>query len=173
MTTPEKESQVRELKEKLLGAKAAILTDYRGLKVSDMTALRNHLRRGKIEYRVVKNRLAKIAIQDTPFSTLDPFLSGPTGIAFGYDDPTIASKLLSQFSRTSGSLEIKAGVIEGRIYGKEEILAIAELPGREVLISQVVGAIASPLVGFLGVLRAPLVQLMSLLEAIKTNKEKG
>jgi large subunit ribosomal protein L10 len=173
VATPSKETEVRQLQEKLRVARAVILTDYRGLNVADMTALRKLLRKDSIEYRVIKNRLAKIAIKDTPFADLDPLLSGPTGIALSRDDPAASSKLLSQFLRTSGNLNIKGGVIEGRLYKKEEILAIAELPPREVLISQVVNSIASPLSGFLRVLGAPIVQLLGTLEAIKTQKGKG
>ncbi|MDH7499852.1 MAG: 50S ribosomal protein L10 [candidate division NC10 bacterium] len=172
MATAKKETEVKQLQERFRSAKTAILTDFRGLSVADMTALRNLLRKSNIEYRVIKNRLAKIAVQDTPFAGLDPLLSGPTAIALAREDPAAASRLLSQFVRTNEHLGIRGGIIEGRLYRKEEILAIAELPPREILISQVVSAVASPLSGFLRVLRAPLVQLLGTLDAIRSQKEK-
>jgi large subunit ribosomal protein L10 len=168
-----KETEVKALEEKFRAAKSAILTDFRGLSVAEMTALRNLLRKSNIEYRVIKNRLARIAIQNTSLADLDSLLSGPNGISLGYDDPVTASKLLSQFVRSTSNLDIKGGVIEGKLYKKKEILAIAELPPREVLISRVVGGIASPLNGFVQVLCGPIRQLMGTLEALRARKGKG
>lgn len=170
MATPKKEAEVKQLQERFRSARTAILTDFRGLNVADMTALRNLLGKSNIEYRVIKNRLARIAIKDTPFAGLDPLLSGPTAIALSQEDPVAPSRLLSQFLRTNENLNIRGGVIEGRLYKKEEILAIADLPPREVLIFQVVSAVASPLSGFLRVLRAPLAQLLRALDALRLQK---
>jgi len=172
VTTPKKESEVKQLQERFRTAKTAILTDFRGLSVADMTALRKLLRKCNIEYRIIKNRLAKIAIKDTPFAGLDPLLTGPTGVAFAHEDATTPSKLLSQFLKSNGNLEIKGGVIEGRLYRKEEIFAIAELPPRDFLIFQVVNTMASPLSGFVRALRAPIGQLMGTLGAIRLQKGK-
>jgi large subunit ribosomal protein L10 len=171
VTTPKKESEVRQLQERFRTARTAILTDFRGLNVADMAALRNLLRKSNIEYCVIKNRLAKIAVKDTPFAGLDPLLSGPTGVALTHEDPAAPSQLLSQFLKSNANLDIKGGIIEGRLYKKEEILAIAELPPRDVLIFQVVGTMASPLSGFMRVLRAPIVQLVRTLNAIRSQKK--
>ena len=173
MSTPRKETEVRQLEERFREAKAAILTDFRGLKVADVTVLRNLLRKSKIEFRVVKNRLAKIAVQNTSLADLDPLLSGPTGVAFGYDDPVASTKILSQFVRSNANLDIKGGIIEGRLYRKEEILAIAELPPRDILLSQVLMSISAPLSGLVRVLQAPIQQFVGTLGAIKAQKEKG
>ncbi len=173
MSTPRKETEVRQLEERFREARAAILTDFRGLKVADVTVLRNLLRKSKIEFRVVKNRLAKIAVQNTSLADLDPLLSGPTGVAFGYDDPVASSKILSQFVRSNANLDIKGGIIEGRLYRKEEILAIAELPPRDILLSQVLMSISAPLSGLVRVLQAPIQQFVGTLGAIKAQKEKG
>lgn len=173
VSTPKKESEVKQLEEKFRSAKSAILTDFRGLNVADMTALRNLLRKSKVEYRVIKNRLTKIAIKDSSFAGLDSLLSGPNGLALSEEDPVVSSKLLSQFLRTASNLDIKGGIIEGRLYQKEQILAIAELPPRKILISQILNAVASPLSGFVRVLRGPIQQMMGTLDAIKAQKEKG
>ncbi len=173
MDNPKKATEVKELGEKFRAAKSAILTDFRGLSVAEMTALRNLLRKSNIEYRVIKNRLAKIAIQNTSLAELGSLLSGPNGISLGYDDPVTSSKLLSQFVRSTTNLDIRGGVIEGKLYRKEEILAIAELPPREVLISRVVGGIASPLSGLVQVLCGPVRQLLGTLEALRSRKEEG
>ena len=173
MSTPRKETEVRQLEERFREARAAILTDFRGLKVADVTVLRNLLRKSKIEFRVVKNRLAKIAVQNTSLADLDALLSGPTGVAFGYDDPVASTKILSQFVRSNANLDIKGGIIEGRLYRKEEILAIAELPPRDILLSQVLMSISAPLSGLVRVLQAPIQQFVGTLGAIKAQKEKG
>jgi large subunit ribosomal protein L10 len=173
VSNPKKETEVKALGEKLRAAKSVILTDFRGLSVAEMTALRSLLRKSNIEYRVIKNRLARISIQNTSLGGLDSLLSGPNGISLGYDDPVTSSKLLSQFVRSTSNLSIKGGVIEGKLYKKEEILAIAELPPREVLISRVVGGVASPLSGFVQVLCGPIRQLVGTLEALRARKEKG
>jgi large subunit ribosomal protein L10 len=171
VSNPKKESEVKALGEKFRAAKAVILTDFRGLNVAEMTALRSLLRKSNIEYRVTKNRLTRIAIKNTSFANLDPLLSGPNGISLGYDDPVSVSKLLSQFIRTTNNLDIRGGVIEGKLYQKEEILAIAELPPREILISRVLGGMAAPLSGFVHVLCGPIRQLAGTLEAIRAQKE--
>jgi len=173
VSNPNKATEVKALEEKFRVAKSAILTDFRGLSVAEMTALRNLLRKSNIEYRVIKNRLAKIAIQDTSLAGLESLLSGPNGISLGYDDPVTSSKLLSQFVRSTDNLNIRGGVIEGKLYRREEILAIAELPPRKVLISRVVGGIASPLSGFVQVLCGPIRQLLGTLEALRARKEEG
>ena len=170
---PKKDSEVKALEEKFRAAKSAILTDFRGLNVAEMTALRNLLRKSNIEYRVIKNRLAKIAIKNTSLAELDSLLSGPNGMSLGYDDPVSASRLLSQFLRSTSNLSIKGGVIEGKLYKKEEILAIAELPSREVLIAQVVSGMASPLGRFVQVLSGPIRQFVGTLEAIRAQREEG
>lgn len=172
MSAPKKESDVMQLKARLNTANSAILTDFRGLSVADMTALRNLLRKSQVDYQVIKNRLARIAIKDTSFSGLDTLFIGPTAVALSYGDPVISSKLLSQFLRSATNLDIKGGVIEGRLYRKEEILVIAELPGRDILISQVVGTIAFPLTGFMRALGGPLSQLLGALSSIKAQKEE-
>jgi large subunit ribosomal protein L10 len=138
-----------------------------------MTALRSLLRKSNIEYRVIKNRLARIAIKNTSLADLDPLLSGPNGISLGYDDPVSVSKILSQFTRSTGRLGIRGGIIEGELYQKEEVLVIAELPPREVLLSQVVNSIAAPLGGFVQVLGGPLRKLVGTLEAIRVRREAG
>ncbi len=173
MSNPKKATEVKALEEKFRVAKSAILTDFRGLSVAEMTALRNLLRKSNIEYRVIKNRLTKIAIQDTSLAGLESLLSGPNGISLGYDDPVTSSKLLSQFVRSTDNLNIRGGVIEGKLYRREEILAIAELPPRKVLISRVVGGIASPLSGFVQVLSGPIRQLLGTLEALRARKEES
>lgn len=170
---PKKEAEVKALEERFRAAKSAILTDFRGLNVAEMTALRNLLRKSNIEYRVIKNRLAKIAIKNTSLADLDPLLSGPNGISLGYDDPVTSSKLLSQFLRSTSNLDIKGGVIEGKLYKKNEILAIAELPPREVLIAQVLSGMASSLGRFMQVLNGPIRQFVGTLEAIRARREGG
>lgn len=167
----EKEAAVQELLEKLGQAKGAVLTDYRGISVIKMTDLRRQLRQSGIELKVVKNTLAKRAASELGISGLDQYLEGPTAIAFSLTDPVAPAKSISEFIRTNKILEVKAGLVEGKVISAAGVQALADLPPREVLIAQVVGGIAAPLSGFLNVLQGPIRKLGYALEAVRKQKE--
>ncbi|MBI5167197.1 MAG: 50S ribosomal protein L10 [candidate division NC10 bacterium] len=167
-----KEETVVKLQEKFLRAKSALLTDYRGLSVAEITELRNQLRKASVEYQVVKNTLAKIATRDTPLQALDPYFSGPTAVAWSYGDPLISAKVLSSFAKARPTFGIKAAYLEGKVFGKEEVLTIAELPPRQELLSCLVGRMQAPLQGMVAVLHGALRSLVATLEAIRVQREK-
>lgn len=171
-TVPVKESKIKaveELKDKFSRSKAVILTDYRGLNVAAITELRRKLREQGIEYKVAKNTLMHIALEDFDYS-LDDFLEGPTAVAFSYEDPVAPAKLLTEFAKTHKELEIKAGVVEGKVASKEMIDELAKLPPKEQLLANAVGAIQSPLYGIVGVLQGTLCNLVYTLQAIEEKK---
>jgi large subunit ribosomal protein L10 len=168
----QKVEQVELLTEKLKSAKVAVLTDYRGLKVSQIQELRSKLRTGDVEYRVVKNTLARRAAEAAGFPQLQDEIKGPVAIAFGYDDLGAPSKLINEFVRaTRLKLEVVGGLVEGRVFSPNEIKQLADLPSRETLIAQLMGTLQSPVAQLLGIMQTPLQQLMGTLNAYKTKLE--
>ena len=171
ITRDEKQVTVQELVEKLGQAKGAVLTDYRGISVVKMTELRRQLRQSGIEFKVVKNTLTKRAARELGIADLDQYLEGPTAIAYSLIDPVAPAKSISEFIKIGKVLEIKAGLLEGKVISAAGVQALADLPPREVLIAQVVGAIAAPLSGFLRVLQGPIRKFGYALEAVRKQKE--
>ena len=172
MARPEKEQQVELLTDKLNKARVAVLTDYRGLTVSQMQDLRGRLRGGEVEYRVVKNTLARLAAAASGHDDFQPLLLGPVGIAFGYDDLATPIKLVNEFVRSTRlKLDIVGGLVEGRVMSADQLKQLADLPPKEVLISQLAGTVLSPMASLAAALNTPLAQLASTLEVHKNNLE--
>ncbi|NLY52478.1 MAG: 50S ribosomal protein L10 [Firmicutes bacterium] len=171
MARPEKVAVVEELKDKLTRAQAVVLTDYRGLNVQDITELRKQLREAGVEYKVVKNTLTTLAANEVDLPELTQYLTGPTAIAFGYDEPVSAAKILNEFARTHRALEIKGGVLEGRVIGVDEVQALADLPSREELLAMVARAMQGPIAGMANALQGILRSLAYALNAVREQKE--
>ena len=168
----QKAEQVELLTEKLKKAKVAVLTDYRGLTVSQIQDLRGKLRGGDVEYRVVKNTLARRAAEAAGVPALESELAGPVAIAFGYDDLSTPARLLNEFVRTTRlKLDIKGGLVEGRVFSPDQVKQLADLPSREVLIAQLLGTLQSPVGQLAAIMQTPLQQLMGVLNAYKTKLE--
>ena len=166
----EKIRVVSELQGKFQKAKGVVFTDYRGLNVEEITGLRNNLRESSLEYRVIKNTLARIAAEGTPVDAAKDILSGPIGIAVGYDDPVLLAKKVLEFSKKNGKLEVKGGIIEGSVCTPEQIRTISELPSREIQLSMLVGAMQSPLSKMASSLNATLSKVIYAFEALKDKK---
>lgn len=149
-----KKQIVEEIKEKFNKAQAAVVVDYRGLTVGETTELRKKMREAGVDYKVYKNTMTRIAAQETGFDALLGDLTGPNGIAFGYDDPVVPAKVLNDFAKDHKKLELKAGVVEGQYCDLDKIKAIAEIPSREVLLAKFLGSIKSPLSNFAYMLQA-------------------
>ncbi len=170
MNRKEKELIISDLSKKIEGYKAVVLTHYRGLNVEQINRLRKRLREEKVDYHVIKNTLMRLASKGTDLEKLNDYFEGPTAIAISYGDPILLAKVLSEFIKTQPSLEIKVGLIEGRVAPPEDVKALATMPSREVLLAQilggiqmsggqVVGAILSILQQMLGVVQARVNQL--------------
>ena len=170
-TKADKKLVVSEVKEDLSNAKAAIVTDYRGLDVEQITTLRRALRAENVKYAVVKNTLASIAAHELGLEELDVYLEGPTAIAYGFDDPVAPAKVLTTFAKKFDKLEIKGGLLEGTLIEPARIKALADLPSREVLLAQVAGAFASPMTAFAGVSQGILRKFVGTLDAVREKKE--
>ncbi len=136
MKLDEKKKIVEELHERLAKSKVVIVTDYKGLNVETMTELRRKLREAQIDYQVVKNTLLIRAAKETGIALIQDQFKGPSAIALSFDDPVAPAKVLMEFSKKNEKLEIKAGVMEGRVLDLDSIKALAALPSREALLSQ-------------------------------------
>ena len=156
-----KEVQVQEIREKFAKASSAVIVDYRGLNVAEVTELRRKFREQDVDYKVYKNRLVKLAIEGTDFSALEPELTGPNAIAFGYEDAVAPAKIAKDFAKKIPTLELKAGVIDGTFYDVNNIHVIADIPSREVLYAN-----------FLGSIQSPVSKLAYLLQAVADSKEE-
>ena len=137
-----KEQLVAELHEQLSDCRLAVLTSFSKLNVQKTTALRNALRKAGTEFRVVKNTLLRIAARETSVSALDEFFRGPTAIALNRRDVVEASKVLVEFARRNAELEIKAGLLDGKIISREQLGQLAALPSREVLLGRLLSVMA-------------------------------
>ncbi len=168
----QKAEQVELLAEKLKKAKVAILTDYRGLTVSQLQDLRARLRTGDVEYRVVKNTLTRRAAEAAGVPALQKELEGPVAIAFGYDDLATPAKLINDFVRTTRlKLDVKGGLVEGRVFSPDQVKQLADLPSREVLLAQLLGTLQSPVGQLVAIMQTPHQQLLGVLNAYKTKLE--
>jgi len=173
MPRPEKVAAVQELAEKLRKSQGAVLADFRGLKVKEMTDLRRKLRAAGVELEVVKNTLAEIAAREAQIEGLEPLLEGPTAVAFGYDDPVAAAKAMSEYAKQNDRLQLKGGVLSGRTIDVAGVKALADLPSREQLVAQVLRGMQAPIAGLVGVLQGTLRSLVYVLEAVRQEKEKA
>lgn len=170
MNREEKQKQVDELRNKFNSATVAILTEFSGLTVEEMTDLRRKLRSAGAELRVVKNTIAFRAAEGTALIDVRDGFEGPTAVTFGYGDPVPATKVIQEFSEQQGLLKLKKGVVEGRAVDSSQIKKMAKLPGREVLLASLVAQIQAPLVGLVYALEWNLQQLVGTLESIKEKK---
>jgi large subunit ribosomal protein L10 len=166
-----KQPVVQEIKGKLEASKGAVLTDYRGLNVAEVTELRTKLREVGVEYKVVKNTLARIAANEIGIEGLDGYLEGPTAIAYGIEDAVAPAKVLAEFAKAHKNLEIKAGILEGKVIDLNGVKALADLPSREVLLAKLLGSMQSPLYGMANVLQGNLRNLVYVLDAVRKTKE--
>ena len=156
MPTEEKVREVQEFAGMLQGAQGVVLADFTGLNVAAVMALRRKCRESGVSYRVVKNTLAKRALQGSGLEGLMPLLDGPNAWAVHRTDEIAAAKVIADFAKDHEALKIRGGYMEGRMLSVPEIQALAKLPGREVLLSQVLTGLQAPMAGFAGVLTAVL-----------------
>ncbi len=165
---------VDDLRELVGLTSAAILTDYRGLSVAELTDLRKKLRAVDAEYRVVKNTLFKRAAADAlPVDQMETLLTGPTAIGFAKSDPVGAAKVLVDFVRDHKAISLKAGVMDGKILDVAQVETLSKTPPREVLIAQMLGSLNSPIAGLVGTLNGILSNFVFTLQAIADKQGAG
>ncbi len=173
MPTQAKVQSVEALRERLGTAKTAVLTEYRGLTVRQLSDLRKQLKAAAAEYKVVKNRLARLAVKDSHLDPLAGHLKGPTGLVIAGEDPVSVAKALQAFVRTTPAFAIKVGLVEGKVLQPPELRALADLPSKDALRAQVVGAIQGPMSQLVTLLTAPQSELVRVLEARSKGSNTG
>lgn len=171
MKIEEKKKIVEDLKEKFATTKVVIVTDYKGLNVSQMTELRRNLSKANVEFQVVKNTLLTRASKDTDAELLADVFKGPSGIALSFDDPVAPAKVLTQFAKDNQKLEIKAGVMNGKMMDLDAIMALSKLPSREELLAQVLATMNAVPTGLVRALADVPRRMVNALNAIKDQKE--
>ena len=139
---------VTEIADKLKGSVSAVVVDYRGLTVGQVTELRKQLREAGVEFKVYKNTLTRRAVEIAELTDLNESLTGPNAIAFSADDVVAPAKIINDFAKKNDKLEIKAGVIEGKVVDAEGVKALAELPSREGLLSMLLSVLQAPMRNF-------------------------
>ena len=154
MPRPEKVATVEEIREKLEGARAAVLTEYRGLKVSELADLRASLRKADAEYKVYKNTLARRAAEEAGLSDLVSLLQGPTAITFVKGDAVAVAKALRDYSKANANLVVKGGILGTRVIEPSDVVALADIEPREVLLAKIAGGFQAPLVKAAGLFQA-------------------
>ncbi|MGN0132299.1 MAG: 50S ribosomal protein L10 [Lachnospiraceae bacterium] len=147
-----KQPIVEEISEHLKDAQSVVLVDYRGLTVEQDTQLRKAMREAGIVYKVYKNTMMNFAFKGTDYEALAPYLEGPSAVAIAKDDATAPARVLGKFAKDIEALEIKGGVVEGIAYDAKGISAIASIPGREELLSKLLGSLQSPITNLARVL---------------------
>ena len=173
MPTAEKVQKVQEITALFKGHSDLILADYRGLTVADITELRRKLSSDQTTFRVLKNTLVKRAASEAGIEGLDEHLQGPIAIAFCGGDITTAAKALNDFGKDSEKLEIRAGLLDGKVIDAGQVVVLAKLPSRDELLAKLVGSLNSPLSGLVRVLNGPPQSLATVLGQIVKQKEEA
>ena len=165
-----KQDKVSQIKEKIDKAQVAIVTEYKGYSVEEITNLRRALQKEGGDYMVTKNTLAKLAIKDTPYEVLAETLKGPIAIAFGFDDQVAPAKALSKFIKDTKKGEILAAAMDGRLMSAAEAKALATLPSKEEIYAKMLGCINSPASGIANSVNAVMSSLVRAIAAVRDQK---
>lgn len=170
MNRQEKETFVADMKSRLEKAEATFLVDYKGLDVETFNTLRGELRKSETELEVVKNRLLKLASKDTETAMLEQYFEGPCALVINYEDAIAPAKTLVEQSKTHKHLEIKVGQMSGQLIDEAGIKRLAQLPSREILLSQALSVMQAVPTSFVRVLNGVMVNLLNVLKAVEEQK---
>ncbi len=165
-----KSQKIDEIKAKIEKAQVAVITEYKGLSVEDITKLRREIQKNGGDYMVTKNTLAKIAVKGTEYEALAEKLTGPVALAFGFEDPVSPAKAVVKFIKESKKGAIIGAVLEGKLMTEAETRALAELPSKEELYAKMLGSINSPASGIVGSINAVMAQLTRAMAAVRDQK---
>lgn len=161
-----KAETVEALRKTIGAQKGAVVAEFAGLTVAEMTSLRKKLRDVKAEFKVVKNTMIRLAAKDSDFGKLEEFFSGPTAVAVTYGDPVSLAKAMKEFAAGSPKVRLKAGFFEGRVLGARDVEAMADVPPREVLLARLAGGLAAPVTRLAQALSGPQRKLAYALHSI-------
>jgi large subunit ribosomal protein L10 len=168
----EKADTVRAVHQRLKAAKMAIVTDYRGLSVEQMTRLRREIRDAAGEYQVIKNTLVRRALEDTAFGGLEKLLEGPNGWVLTYDDPVLLSKAVVKFAAEHDKLTIKGGVFEGRLMDPAGVKMLSQMPSKPELQARLLAMINAPATQLVRLLQEPGARVVRLVESLRKAKSE-
>ena len=171
MNRDEKASTVSELNETFSKAKFAVVTDYRGLKVTELEKLRRELKKNDGQFQVAKNTLLRLAVKGTAHEVLGEYFTGTTAVAVCFADPVASAKALAAFSKEFEALRIRSAALEGKILSADDVVALSKLPGKQELRAKLLGTMAAVPTGLVRVLNGVPSKLVYVLQAIKEQKE--
>ena len=173
MARPEKEAVVEEVAEILQKANGVFITDFTGLNVEMMTIFRRKCRDASVNYRVVKNTLARLAAKKAGHEEMVAHFDGPSAVAYSYDDPSAPARIITEFAKKTEKPTIKMSLFEGNFYGPDQVKEIVSLPSKQILLSQLVGSLNAPIYGFAATLNGLLQKVVRTIHAVKESKEKS
>ncbi|HME60790.1 MAG TPA: 50S ribosomal protein L10 [Candidatus Binatia bacterium] len=166
----EKAETVAAVHKLLKSAKMAIVTEYRGLSVAQITRLRREIRQASGEYQVIKNTLVRRALQDTVFGDLEKLLEGPNGWVFAYEDPVMLSKALIKFADDNDKLKIKGGVFEGKFMDTAGVKVLSQMPSKPELQAKLLAMINAPATQLVRLIQEPGARVVRLVESLRKTK---
>lgn len=173
ITKKAKEKIIEDIARDLEKADLVIVTDYRGLNVTGINNLRHRLSEAQCRYRVTKNTLTRLACRKIGLEILEALLEGPTAIAYTDADPVAAARVFLKFAKENEALSIKGGLLSGQLLDPGQVVALGEIPSREVLLARVCGGFQAPIYGLVNVLQGNIRQLVYALDAVRRLKESA
>lgn len=167
-----KQEVVSEIKDAIQNSKSVSIIEYRGLNVEEISDLRNKYRAEGVSYKVYKNTLVKIALEELGYEGYEEFLKGPNGFVFSNEDMVAGPRVSVDFSKDNEKLVVKAGLLDGKVIDQNDLKALAKLPTKEVLIAQVLGTLNAPISGLANVLQGSIRKVVYALNAVKEKQEQ-